>query len=189
MIQSAEALQTLSSGWFLEHAWLIPVVPAIAFFIIILFGKKLPMKGSEIGLLSMLSSLVLAGGTAMQWIDRVGSGAEGQFIAPVVRTWNWWQIGGMKFTIGQSIDGLAVIVLVVVAFISTLVQLYSTEYLKGDRRYTHFFAALTLFSAGMLAMVVAKTPSCSCSAGKSWVCAASCSSVTGGKTARTAAQR
>ena len=83
MIASAEALQTLSSGWFLEHAWLIPIVPAIGFAIIILFGKKLPMKGSEIGLLSMIASLVLAGGTAMQWIDRVGSGAEGQFIAPV----------------------------------------------------------------------------------------------------------
>lgn len=62
----------------------------------------------------------------------------------------------MKFTIGQSIDGLAVIVLVVVAFISTLVQIYSLEYLRGDRRYTHFFAALTLFSAGMLAMVIAE---------------------------------
>ncbi len=156
MIAAAEALQTLSSGWFLEHAWLIPIVPAIGFFIIILFGKKLPMKGSEIGLLSMLSSLVLAGGAAMQWIDRVNSGGKEQFIAPVVRTWNWWQVGGMKFTIGQSIDGLSIIVLVVVAFISTLVQLYSTEYLKGDRRYTHFFAALTLFSAGMLAMVVAE---------------------------------
>jgi NADH-quinone oxidoreductase subunit L len=70
--------------------------------------------------------------------------------------WNWWQIGGMKFTIGQSIDGLSIIVLVVVAFISTLVQIYSLEYLRGDRRYTHFFAALTLFSAGMLAMVVAE---------------------------------
>jgi NADH-quinone oxidoreductase subunit L len=62
----------------------------------------------------------------------------------------------MKFTIGQSIDGLSIIVLVVVAFISTLVQIYSLEYLRGDRRYTHFFAALTLFSAGMLAMVVAE---------------------------------
>jgi len=156
MIATSEVMNELSSGWFLEHAWLIPIVPAIGFAIIILFGKKLPMKGSEIGLLSMLSSLVLSGGAAAQWISRVNSGAEGQFIAPVVRRWNWWQIGGMKFTIGQSIDGLAVIVLVVVAFISTLVQLYSTEYLKGDRRYTHFFAALTLFSAGMLAMVVAE---------------------------------
>ncbi|MHB1090077.1 MAG: NADH-quinone oxidoreductase subunit L, partial [Ilumatobacteraceae bacterium] len=69
---------------------------------------------------------------------------------------SWWQSAGHTFTIGQSIDGLAVIVLVVVAFISTLVQIYSVEYLRGDRRYTHFFAALTLFSAGMLTMVVAE---------------------------------
>ena len=156
MFAASEALKTLSSCWFLENVWLIPVIPAIGFAIIIFFGKKLPMKGSEIGLLSMFASLVLAGGAAMQWIDRVNSGTKEQFIAPVVRTWDWWQIGGMHFTIGQSIDGLAVIVLVVVAFISTLVQLYSTEYLKGDRRYTHFFAALTLFSAGMLAMVIAE---------------------------------
>ena len=156
MFAASEALKTLSSGWFLENAWLIPVIPAIGFAIIIFFGKKLPMKGSEIGLLSMFASLVLSGGAAMQWIDRDNSGTKEQFIAPVVRTWDWWQIGGMHFTIGQSIDGLAVIVLVVVAFISTLVQLYSTEYLKGDRRYTHFFAALTLFSAGMLAMVIAE---------------------------------
>ena len=31
-----------ASGWFIEHAWLIPVIPAIAFFLIIFFGKKMP---------------------------------------------------------------------------------------------------------------------------------------------------
>jgi NADH-quinone oxidoreductase subunit L len=36
------------------------------------------------------------------------------------------------------------------------VQIYSLEYLRGDRRYTHYFAALTLFSGGMLAMVLAE---------------------------------
>jgi hypothetical protein len=46
--------------------------------------------------------------------------------------------------------------LLLVAFISTLVQIYSTEYVRGDRRYTHFFASLTLFSAGMLTMVLAE---------------------------------
>jgi NADH-quinone oxidoreductase subunit L len=156
MTAATEVLHSLSSGWFLEHAWLIPIVPAIGFALIILFGKRLPMKGSEVGILSMLTSLVLSGGAAYQWIARVNSGGEEQFISPVVRTWNWWPIGDAPLTIGQSIDGLAVIVLVVVAFISTLVQIYSVEYLRGDRRYTHFFAALTLFSAGMLAMVIAE---------------------------------
>ena len=46
--------------------------------------------------------------------------------------------------------------LLLVTFISTLVQIYSLEYVRGDRRYTHFFASITLFSAGMLTMVLAE---------------------------------
>ena len=157
-----------STGWFLEHAWLIPVIPAIAFVLIIFFGKKMPMKGSELGVLSMLSSLVFSGGAAWQWIQRVNSVVDGAheavvegahhaapYVQPVIHEWTWWQSGGFHFGIGQHIDGLALTLLVVVAFISSLVQIYSLEYLRGDRRYTHFFAALTLFSAGMLCMVLA----------------------------------
>ena len=151
----SEVLAPLVSGWFLEHAWLIPVVPVIAFVLIILFGKRLPMKGSELGVLSMLSSFVLAAGAGYQWIQRTNSATEEQFVEPVIKSWSWWRSGGFDFGIGQHIDGLSVLVLIVVAFISTLVQIYSLEYLRGDRRYTHFFAALTLFSGGMLAMVLA----------------------------------
>ena len=159
----------LSVGWFLDHAWVIPIIPAVGFALIILFGRRLPMKGSEIGVLSMVSSLVLALGAAYQWIQRV-DGASGEvahglvkaaeghsapYVGPIIHEWTWWQSGGFEFGIGQHIDGLALTLLVVVAFISTLVQIYSLEYLRGDRRYTHFFAALTLFSAGMLCMVLA----------------------------------
>ena len=43
---STEAAEkVLSSGFFLEHAWAIPVIPAVAFALIIFFGKKMPMKG------------------------------------------------------------------------------------------------------------------------------------------------
>ncbi|MEO8364464.1 MAG: NADH-quinone oxidoreductase subunit L [Ilumatobacteraceae bacterium] len=156
MFAASEVAHSLSAGWFIEHAWLVPLVPAIAFALIILVGKRLPMKGSEIGIISMITSLVIASGAGYQWIQRVHSGGKETFIAPVVHTWSWWQSAGHTFTIGQSIDGLSIIVLVVVAFISTLVQIYSLEYLRGDRRYTHFFAALTLFSAGMMAMVIAE---------------------------------
>lgn len=155
LASESEVLAPLASGWFLEHAWLIPVIPALAFALIILIGKRLPMKGSELGVLSMLSSLVFALGAGYQWIQRTNSATEEQFVVPVIKSWSWWQSGGFDFGIGQHIDGLSILVLIVVAFISTLVQIYSLEYLRGDRRYTHFFAALTLFSGGMLAMVLA----------------------------------
>jgi len=151
LLASEEAGQ--AAGWFLEHAWLIPLIPAIAFAVIILFGKRLPMKGAEVGIVSMMASLVIAAGVTYQWIDRVANSHEAE---PVIKSWVWWQSGGAKFGLGQHIDGLAVMALLLVTFISTLVQIYSVEYVRGDRRYTHFFAALTLFSAGMLAMVLAE---------------------------------
>jgi NADH-quinone oxidoreductase subunit L len=151
-------IDTIPSGWFLENAWLIALIPAIGFALIIALGKKLPMKGSEIGIASITASLVISVGAAVQWIQRtnfVDQTTEG-YVEPVIKTWTWWQSGGVEFGLGQHIDGLAVLLLLLVAFISLLVQIFSLEYLRGDRRYTHFFAALTLFSSGMLVMVLAE---------------------------------
>ena len=141
-----------AAGWFLEHAWLIPLIPAVAFFLIIGFGKRLPRGGSEIGIASMVASLVIAAGTAYQWIDLVGSTEHAEAVS---KSWTWFEIGDLEISIGSRIDGLAMMLLFLVAFISTLVQIYSTEYVRGDRRYTHFFASITLFSCGMLTMVLA----------------------------------
>jgi NADH-quinone oxidoreductase subunit L len=47
--------------------------------------------------------------------------------------------------------------LFVVTLVSLLVHVYSTDYVHGDRRYTHFFAFLSLFTASMLGLVMAKT--------------------------------
>ena len=142
-------------GWFLENAWLIPVIPGMAFALIILIGKRLPMQGSELGVASMAAATVLAAGAGIQWIQRSDDAGEG-FVEPVIRKWTWWQNSGVEFSIGEHIDGLAVMALLLVAFISLLVQIYSLEYVRGDRRYTHFFASITLFSAGMLVMVLAE---------------------------------
>jgi NADH-quinone oxidoreductase subunit L len=182
MFAAETATAAAEAGWFLDHAWLIPVVPGVAFALIILFGKRMPMKGAEFGIASMGASLVLAVGAAVQWVQRVNDvkGAEGEsalatgvrgffsgmrpmaegegggFVAPVIHKWVWWQSGGLEFGLGQYIDGLAVLILLLVAFISLLVQIYSLEYVRGDRRFTHFFASLTLFSAGMMTMVLAE---------------------------------
>ena len=57
--------------WFLQHAWLIPLIPAVSFCLIILFGKRMPFKGAEIGIAALGASFVLSIGTAFQWIQRV----------------------------------------------------------------------------------------------------------------------
>ncbi len=63
-------------------------------------------------------------------------------------------IGGMHFEAGTLLDGLAAMMLFTVCLISLLVHIYSTEYLKGDVRFTHYYAFLSLFTASMLFYVL-----------------------------------
>ena len=76
-------------------------------------------------------------------------------VTPIVHTVTWWRNAGMEFSVGTRIDGLAVMMLFVVTLISLLVHIYSTAYMHDDVRFTYFYAALSLFTASMLMLVVA----------------------------------
>ena len=157
MVLAAEATAAIAeaSGWFLSNVWIIPAIPAASFFGILFFGKRMPRGGSELGITAVGASLVLALCTVGQWIAEV-NGAAGAAVEPVVNRWTWWVAGGVDFTIGTLVDGLAVALLFVVTAISLLVHIYSTDYVAGDVRYTHFFAFLSLFTAAMLFFVLAE---------------------------------
>ena len=159
----------------LDYAWIIPAIPVLSFVLILFFGKKLPRGGSEIGIFAVGSSFVLACLTAVQWFQRVenASGTSGAaavkafgkglfleagheaVVTPVVHTVTWWRNAGMEFSVGTRIDGLAVMMLFVVTLISLLVHIYSTAYMHDDVRFTYYYAALSLFTASMLTLVVA----------------------------------
>ncbi len=79
---------------------------------------------------------------------------EEEVVPPVVRSITWLQTGGQDITVGTYVDGLATLMLIVVTLISLLVHVYSTDYVAGDRRYTHYFAFLSLFTASMLMFVL-----------------------------------
>src|SRR5919108_1404307 len=178
----------------LDNAWIIPLLPAASFFLILFFGKRMPRKGSEIGIAAVGLAFVLALATNVQWFDHVSDGppsteehaaavVEGESAAPVqegeeqhveeeqqhaeeeehhevepvTSEWTWFQNGGVDIEVGTLIDGPAVMMLFVVTLVSLLVHVYSTDYLAGDRRYTHFFAFLSLFTASMLGLVMSSS--------------------------------
>ena len=174
---------TEGGSWLLRNVWLIPLLPALSFVLILTFGKRLPRGGSELGIAAVGIAFVLALLTGIAWVDHRdnshdrevhvavvqfddhgvghGDGSEeghggGHPSLAVHRTAVWFQAGGMEFTVGTLVDGLAVMMLVVVTLVSLLVHVYSTEYVHGDRRYTHYFAFLSLFSASMLLLVVSE---------------------------------
>jgi NADH-quinone oxidoreductase subunit L len=160
----------------LNYGWIIPAIPAISFVLILFFGKRLPRKGSEIGIVALGAAFVLSCVAVFQWIQRVDDagggkggalralgrgvfGAEGvhgeAVVTPVLHHFTWWQNGGIEFGIGIRMDGLAVMMLFVVTLISLLVHVYSLAYMHDDIRFTHYYAMLSLFTAAMLTLVVA----------------------------------
>ena len=141
-----------SAGFFLDFAWLVPLLPALSFVGILLFGKRLPRKGSELGIAAVAGSFILSLGAVITWIGHRDAAHEG--VAAVHRTVGWLQSGGITYDAGILVDGLSVMMLFVVTTVSLLVHIYSTDYVAGDSRYTHFFAFLSLFTAAMLFFVL-----------------------------------
>ena len=218
--------------WFFTHVWIIPALMALSFLLILLFGKKMPKKGAEIGIVFVGAAFVLSLLTAGNWIgwrddapeskdaalaevdpacstvaaeqvekgekgekkggekaaekggkaEEDGSHSEGasgpsspaqgesaaaaapaaaageekEYSPPVARCVTWFDEGSGSISIGTLVDGQSVLMLVVVTLISLLVHVFSTDYVGGDRRYTHYFAFLSLFTASMLFFVLSE---------------------------------
>ncbi len=128
-------------------AWLVPALPLVAWAVILLGGKRSPGKGAPISILAIGVGWVLSIGI----LSRVVGGA-----APYHWSTTWAPISGdLTIPLGITVDGLAAVLLFVVTTISLFVQIYSVSYMRGDERYTFFFAKLSLFTAGMLIVVLA----------------------------------
>ncbi|MCL6097138.1 MAG: hypothetical protein M1391_01010 [Bacteroidetes bacterium] len=63
-------------------------------------------------------------------------------------------IGNINIELGIKIDNITAIMLVVVNLISFLVHMFSIEYMRGDKRYTRYFAYLGVFTFSMLGIVL-----------------------------------
>ena len=68
---------------------------------------------------------------------------------------SWFSVGSLHVEVGQYIDGLAAVMIVVVTAVSLSVHVYSLGYMDGDVRFTWFYVVLSLFTAAMLNVVIA----------------------------------
>src|SRR5713101_4463151 len=129
----------------LSVAWLIHLLPFIAFWAILFRGRRLPGEGAYVA----IGALGLSGLISLVILGQVIAGATYE----ASRTWS--VMGRYAFEIGYRIDALAAVMLFVVTVVGSLIFIYSTGYMHGDPRYPRFFAYLSLFAASMLTLVLA----------------------------------
>ncbi|MBI4282077.1 MAG: NADH-quinone oxidoreductase subunit L [Chloroflexi bacterium] len=68
----------------------------------------------------------------------------------------WLTIGSLEISVGLLMDPLTAIMVVVVSGVSLAVQVYSQGYMRDDPGYSRYFAFMSLFTASMLGLVLAR---------------------------------
>jgi NADH-quinone oxidoreductase subunit L len=129
----------------------IPTLPALVFLVLVLTGRLLKENAQYVAILGVTISLVFSV-FALLFVAGIVPGGG----VPIEFSVNWIDLGqGGSFPMGVYIDGLAAVMLVVVSFVSLMIQLYSGAFMEGDKRFAWFYAVLNLFTASMLGLVLA----------------------------------
>ena len=139
----------------LHAAWVIPLLSAIAFLIIVISMRLVGFFFSERSKLVMLAPILsitaILTGFILFWLvllDVLNFGGGSISM-------NWLTVGLTEIRWGIFVDKVSVTMLGLVTFIALLVQVYSLGYMKGDRHFEWYFAIHSLFAAAMLTLVLA----------------------------------
>ncbi|GAB5527613.1 MAG: NADH-quinone oxidoreductase subunit L [Roseivirga sp.] len=122
--------------------WILALfaLPLLSFFTTGLLKGKAPFWSSL--LLGM--NTCISGYLAITHWGELGTSLKG----------TWFEIGGTVFNYSFLLDNAALIMLVIVNFISLLVHIFSAEYMRHDKAKPRYYAFLGLFTFSMLGIVL-----------------------------------
>ncbi|GAB4371277.1 MAG: NADH-quinone oxidoreductase subunit L [Deltaproteobacteria bacterium] len=136
----------------IRYAYIIPLLPLLAFFVNIAVGRKLPRKGDWVSIAAIGTGLAMS----IAIFAEVFRNYDPNFRYHVVFPWVFL---GDRFALnaGVLIDNITAVMLVVVTTVSTLVHVYSIGYMHGDPRYSRYYSFLSIFSFSMLGLVLSES--------------------------------
>ncbi|MGH9488261.1 MAG: NADH-quinone oxidoreductase subunit L [Terriglobales bacterium] len=129
--------------------WLEPVIPFVSAFILMVFGRRLGRRvAAWLGSLAIFASFIISLLIGLAFM-RAPDAAFTQIV------WHWIAVGNFHVDMGLYLDALAVVMTLVVSFVSFLIHVYSTEHMEESEGYERFFAYMNLFVASMLTLTLA----------------------------------
>lgn len=131
----------------LQNAWLIPILPFLAFALIGLLVHRWPRVAAGLSILTIGICFVLSSMAARVVF---GSGAGHTFL----ETFRWLSMPGLRVDMGVLVDPLTAMMLLVVTSVALLVQVYSLGYMHGDPGIASYYAYQSAFAGSMLGLVI-----------------------------------
>ncbi|GAB4111824.1 MAG: NADH-quinone oxidoreductase subunit L [Roseiflexaceae bacterium] len=157
---------------FLSFAWLIPLLPGLAWVLITLtpLRRSNPLSAWFATILMVLSALLALGvlsevaqgvridatGAISQVLEKAEHG-EGFHLAAanISQSFRWAPLGDGAIRFGFMVDPAIAVMLAMVALASACIHLFSIGYMAHDPRQARFFSFIALFTAAMLLMLIA----------------------------------
>ena len=134
---------------FINYSLFILFLPLAAFLIQIFYGRRLPRQGDWVSVSAVGITLILS--IAMFVAMLLDNDPEFRQEAG----FTWLDMGSFSIELGFLVDNITVIMLLIVALISTCSHVFSLKYMEGDIRYSRYFAYLGLFTFSMNGIVLA----------------------------------
>ncbi len=151
----------MGPGFFLDHIWLIPLVPLAGAAVMLLVGRRLPNSAvSWICVGSVFVSFLLSAGAVVQL-----SHLQGEYPHFEKVLFEWVPAGATHTSAGKLtefvaewgllLDPLSAVMILVVTGVGFLIHFYSIGYMGHEGGYYRFFGYMNLFMFSMLTLVLA----------------------------------
>lgn len=121
-------------------------LPFLSFLLASIFSKKMNRVGE--GLLNTFLLLISFAFSCFLFYQTWFEGKLFQL------DFEWFRIKNQNFAVKIWVDKTASAMFFIVSFISSLVHLFSIDYMKGDKHYGRYFAILGLFTFAMQALLL-----------------------------------
>jgi len=134
--------------------WLIPLFPFLAFLLIVLVTNKNRKLSHSLAIGGIGLSCILS------WTMFFTAAFTPHFGEHPVRLhFPWFPTGDTWFETGVMIDPPTAIMMFMVPFVCLMIFIYSVGYMgygtdHVDKRYSRFFAYISLFATGMLGLII-----------------------------------
>jgi len=133
----------------ITYLLIILILPLIAYILLRFFEKSISKYGRWISTLSILLSLALS----LSILLIIFTINEPDF--KIETKWSWIKLGDLSFNIGFLFNNLSVILLVVIAIISSLVHIYSTEHSEiAEKTNSKYFSYISLFTFSAFGIIL-----------------------------------
>jgi proton-translocating NADH-quinone oxidoreductase chain L len=131
-----------------NFAWIVPALPLFSFLTVIFFGYKLKDRASHLLATWMMMFTIILSFIIL--LEKLTGAAPAQFI----QAFPWVSVGNLSIPFTTNLDNIAAMTLFMVSVTAGMIHLFSQGYMRGDVRYSRFFAFISLFSFSMFGVVL-----------------------------------